>query len=228
MLVNPRSQISLPLRYWTMRIVRIAVRLGIGNEILLMVLPRILASLPPVVHSLKAFLKVTTQHSVQENLSLETILDKFLYRSLTSADLRMSVATETYSAVYPLDFRHQFCKLVSDNPCIVGLVEVYLITSLDNLLELLNGIAARGKEIVVHKNKLCPALNGQLVNVHVRSDTTCLLYRYNAPRTFVRASSRQEAVCGIARNVGIDGIIGLQAVNLIRQPTCDVVASTPP
>ena len=59
--------------------------------------------------------------------------------SLAINNLFWRIASET-NTTKPLNLRKHFCDLVSDEPSIEGLVEVYSITFADNLLYLLQTI----------------------------------------------------------------------------------------
>ena len=126
--------------------------------------------------------------------------------------LRLAVAPET-DALYPSDLCEECRNIVSDQPCIKCLVEIYMIVVMDNLLYLLQPVITC-KNVVVHEDKMRPPVRCYLLHIHI-GPYLPLFCRNNTPRAFVRASPCQKAVGSPAVYLRIDGIIGLKYVHLI-------------
>ena len=138
--------------------------------------------------------------------------------------LSWRVAAEADAVVVaPPDHCEELSEMVIHQPCIQGLVEIHSVATVDNFLQLLHGIVAGGENVVIHQHKFCPSLDGYFVHIHI-GPYHALFSWHHAPRAAVGASPCQEAVGGIFRDLRIDGVVGLQAVYLLRQMALDVVA----
>ena len=131
------------------------------------------------------------------------------------------VAAETY-ALHPPYLCQQPGYFRRNQASVESLIEIHVILSADNLLNLCQPVTA-GKYVVVHENQVVSTSHGNIVHIHVRA-YAALLLRNDAPTAMVGTSARKKSVCRIVRNAGIERIIGLQAVHLFGQDGMNVIA----
>ena len=201
----------MPLRDDLARIVEFPVGLGVNDDALVGA---------PMAEAANAFLEVDDD-AIEEVFAPVSVTVQQVDCPLAFGYLRGSVATET-DALYPLDPCKQPGDVVRDQPGIQALVEVYAVLAADNLLYLLEAVVG-GKDVVVHQNEVRSSVGGYFVHVHVRGNLTFFLRDY-APLAAVGTAAGEEAVGGLAVYLRVEGVVGLQAVNLCRQGLVNVVA----
>ena len=228
-LVAPASHVLLPLRDRQVRVVRVTIGLGIGID--RQITPPVscfLQPFPPMINAVKGLQKVafSTNHRIQEKLALETMPGKQVYGPLAFRNLARRVTAKADAVmVTPSDHCEEVREMVIHKAGIQRLVEVHGIATGNDFLQLLFGVVASGKEIIVHQDKAVTTFDGYLIHIHVGADAT-LFARHDTPRAFVWASASEKAISHILWEVRIYGVIRLQTVDLIREARCDVVAST--
>lgn len=227
LLVNPAGEVLLPLRYRGVGIVRVAVGLGVRvNVMALVILADFHASLPPVVDALVGLAEVAlaADHGVEEELAGEAVGVYHIHGALTFGYLGMGVAAEADAVVVkPFHAGQESGIFIGDEAGVECLVEVDAVAAVDDLLELTDGIVTGGQDVVVHEDQLAAALDGYFVHVHVGTDGA-FLTRHDAPGTLVGTSSGKKTESGFLVHIGIDAVVGLQAVYLVGQLAVQVIA----
>ena len=127
LLVGPACQVFLPLRDDLVRVVRIAVWLGVGKES---------SSFgPPVVDAVERLAEVIQQDAVEEIFALVAVPVNQGRGPLAVSYLAGRVATEA-DALYPLNSRKESCDIVRHQTGIEPLIEVHTELPADYLLYL--------------------------------------------------------------------------------------------
>lgn len=225
LLVDPLRHVLLPLRYRAVRVVGVAVGLRVGiYPVAGVVAACLLEPMPPVRYAVVAFLHVVVEHGVEEELATKAVADNHVDGPFAVGNLAVGVAAEADAvAVEPLYPGKQLCPFIGDESRVERLVEIDAVATVDDLQSLQLGVVTRSEKVVVHEHQLVTAFDGNLVHVHIGDDGT-FLARHDAPSALVRAASRQEAVGCVRGDGGVDAVVGLEAVDLVRQTALDVVA----
>ena len=226
-LVDPSCHILLPLGDRTVRVVGVAVGLSVGvDRSAIMIFPYVTHTQPPMVDTVVTLIEVVVKHSVKKILTCKAVTVNHCNSTLAVLDLLVGVAAEADAVfVEPFDLSQKASEIVSHQTSVEGLVEVDTIATGDNLVELLHCVVAGGKNIVIHEDNFLASLDGYLVNIHIGTDSA-LFTRNHTPGTMVRAATGKEAVSRIFWDTGVDRIVGLDAVDFVRQLARYVVAST--
>lgn len=139
-------------------------------------------------------------------------------------DLWICIASESDTAMNPSDLCELPCKIICHKPCVVRLVEVYIIPFGKYLVKLLMCIVACCEEIIIHQyNVLSSVCN--LINIPIGSNSTFFSWD-DAPKAFVRTSSCQESIRRAVRDLRVYGKIGLAVVYNFRKFGGNVITSS--
>ena len=165
----------------------------------------------PIVYAVETFHKVI-QDAIKEVFTFIPKTVNKAYRFFALLYSRSSIATKA-DPLNPLDFCQQLRRFGSNKACVKGLVEVDTVAAADDFLNLFNAVVT-GKDVVVKEDEVCPTLDSDFVNVHVRP-YAALFLRHYAPLAMVRATSRQKTVCRLAVYIWILQWFGQP---LVRKP----------
>ena len=205
------SHVFLPLRDELRRVIQITVGLRVNDNSLVRA---------PMADAAYAFLEVDDD-AVEEVFATVSVLFQQTDCPFAFGYLLGSVATET-DALYPFHLGKQSGDVVRHQACVKPLVEVHAVLTPGDFLYLLQSVIG-SEYVVVHEDEVGAPVNGYLVHVHVWGYLSFFLWYY-APLAAVGASTGEESVGGLAVYLRIDGVVGLEAVNLGREGLVEVVA----
>ena len=98
-----------------------------------------------------ALLKVVVEHGIKKELAFKAIGDDLTHGLFTLLYLCPGVAAEAYAVlVEPLYFCQLLSEGIGDQTCIESLVEVNLVATLNDFIELLMGVVSSSKEIIIY------------------------------------------------------------------------------
>lgn len=225
LLVAPLSHVLLPLRDGAIRVDRVTIWLRMCIDMMTFMLKSdFVFTIAPMHEPRVRFPKWLLEHAIEEVFSFESVRVDEFHRALTFLNLHVRVTPESDASLEPMNFGQEFRVLLVDKPRIECLVEVYMVASINNLLELCESIFSGRQDVVVHEDDLLLAV-GHSVDVPIGSDCTFLL-RNNTPLALVRTSASEESIGDVLRNIRIDGQVRLDVINLLRKFRVDVISSS--